>query len=76
MGYPWAEGVAKAVDTSLSVQVELFEPAAMFPDYCPAVDNGIATECNKLSSRAAAGDIAVVSCRGEETSYETNLITT
>ena len=64
MGYPWAQGVAKAADTSLSSSMGGYGAASVFPDFCPGVDDGVFTECDKFESRAAEGDIAVVSCRG------------
>ena len=65
MGYPWAEGVAKAEDTPLGADIGSHPDMGFNPDYCPGIDDGIASECHKGYERDAPGDAVVVSCRGK-----------
>ena len=62
MNYPWAEGVSYADDTP-TVSTDDLTKGVEFPDYCPAAEDGVATECPPFDALDATSRFTSVNCR-------------
>ena len=63
MGYPWASGVSRLSDTSLALTT--LTSTYRFLDYCPAIEDGVSSECPEFTDTDASAEEIIVSCRGE-----------
>ena len=64
MGYPWAEGSSRLDKSSVTVS-PAYSLTRLFPDYCPGIEDGFASECISYDNTDAVAEHVIISCRSK-----------